>query len=82
MIGALLARFWPHALAAIAFAALGTTMTQCSILSKENAVLSTAMNAERECAAPSHCRQALTAYERDTAQAALTTVSDLSLIHI
>lgn len=76
MIGVLLAKFWPHALAGIALAALGTTMTQCSSLSKENAVLSAAIKVEEKCVAPSHCRQALTAYERDTAQAALTTVSD------
>jgi hypothetical protein len=76
MIGAVLARFWPHLLAGAALAALPVAVTRCTTNSEARAVAEAALKNEAECVAPSYCRQALTAYERDTAQAATTAVVD------
>lgn len=76
MIAVVLARFWPHILAGAALAALPVAVTRCTTNAEQRAIAESALKNEAACVAPSHCRQALTAYERDTAQTALTTVSD------
>jgi hypothetical protein len=73
-MGVLLAKFWPHLLAALLLAALSAVSWRALSLEKTNAVLSSQMQAESDCRAPSHCRQAVTALERDTAKAAVQTL--------
>lgn len=75
-IALFLGRYWTHLLAGAALAALSVSVTRCTANAERAAIAESALEKEAECVAPSHCRQALTAYERDTAQAALTTVSD------
>lgn len=73
-MGVFIAKFWPHLLAALLLAALSAVSWRALSLEKTNAVLSSAMQAEADCKAPSNCRQAVTALERDTAKAAVQTL--------
>lgn len=64
----LLKKFWPHLLGGILLTALSLVSLRACSLDRDNAVLTGQIKNEKACAAPSYCADAVTRYERDTAQ--------------